>query len=301
VKSHCSENPNTFNSPYFQETKTVTIPAALRRESNMQSQFTNVEQKLLSQLKCPLCMEYMKPPITFCVNGHNICNTCKKEVPDCPTCEQQFLDARNFALENLAAEAKYPCVYRKYGCTEICKLVSIGGHQEKCRYIPQPCPVNKLNLGACTWTGISSNMKSHVMELHKNLCLEYFSAGSLYNRGPIQFSGFKPTTKYCKLISAYNDVFCSCSEIKNDIFYFVLQYIGPAADAAKYKYKLEFSNKDRTENLAVTLLAGSFNEVRNSGNCMKLYPDQYNRFANDRIGLTFSLDIFKVAGDVTYR
>jgi E3 ubiquitin-protein ligase SIAH1 len=271
----------------------------------MQSQFTAVEQKLLSQLRCSLCTEYMRPPITLCVNGHNICNTCKQEVPDCPTCEQQFLDTRNFALENLATEVNYPCVYRMYGCTEICKLVSIGRHQDRCRYIPQPCPVNKLNLGTCAWTGISSNIKSHLMELHRNLCVEYSSSGSLYShsRGPIpiQISGVTPTTKHCKLISAYNDVFCSCSEIKNDIFYSVLQCIGPAADAAKYKYKVKFFNKDRTENLAITLLAGSFNEVRNSGNCLKLYPDQYNRFANVQIGLTFSLEILKVASDVTRR
>jgi hypothetical protein len=41
----------------------------------------------------------------------------------------------------------------------------------------------------------------------------------------------------------------------NGIFYSVLQYIGPAADAAKYKYKLEFSNKGRREDLPMTLLA----------------------------------------------
>jgi hypothetical protein len=76
--------------------------------------------------------------------------------------------------------------------------------------------------------------------------------------------------------------------------YSVLQYIGPAADAAKYKYKVEFFNKDRMEILAVTLLAGSFIEDRNSGNCVKLYADQYNRFENDRIGLIFLLEIIRV-------
>jgi hypothetical protein len=80
--------------------------------------------------------------------------------------------------------------------------------------------------------------------------------------------------------------------------YSVLKYIGPAADAAKYKYKLEFSNKESTENLTVTLLARSLDEelseVHNSGHCVKLYPDQYNRFANDRNDLEFSLEIFRV-------
>jgi hypothetical protein len=113
----------------------------------------------------------------------------------------------------------------------------------------------------------------------------------------LQISGVTPATKHCKLISAYNDTFYSCSEIKNGIFYSVLQYIGPAADAAKYKYKLEFSNKVSREDLAVTLLARSFDEdlseVHNSGNCVKLYPEHYNRFANDRNELAFSLNILR--------
>jgi hypothetical protein len=84
----------------------------------------------------------------------------------------------------------------------------------------------------------------------------------------------------------------------SSVFYSVLENIGPAADDAKYKYKLEFSNKGRREDLPITLLAGGFDEylseVHNSGNCVKLYPEQYNRSANDRNKLAFSLDIFEV-------
>jgi hypothetical protein len=119
-----------------------------------------------------------------------------------------------------------------------------------------------------------------------------------YNRRLFQISGVTPVTKQSKHIFAYNDIFYSCSEFKNDIFYSVLQYIGPAADAAKYKYKLEFVSMGCEENLTVTLLARSLdedlNEVYNSGKCVKLYPVQYNRFANDWNELTFSLDIFTV-------
>jgi hypothetical protein len=34
---------------------------------------------------------------------------------------------------------------------------------------------------------------------------------------------------------------------KDDIFYAVLMYVGPVENAAKYKYKVEFVNKDDTE------------------------------------------------------
>jgi E3 ubiquitin-protein ligase SIAH1 len=237
----------------------------------------------------------MRPPITLCANGHNICDTCKQKVPHCPTCRKKFLNTRNVALEKVAAELKYPCVYRKYGCMEIYKPDLICGHQEKCQYIPQPCPINKLNLGTCSWTGISSSMMLHLKQTHNNVCIDYYGHGSFYNRGAFHISGVTPDTKYCKLILYGNNVLYSGSEIQNGIFYSVLQYIGPAADAAKYKYKLEFVNKERTESLAVTLLARSLDEdlsdVHNSGTCVKLYPEQFSRFANEGSELEFSMEI----------
>jgi hypothetical protein len=202
------------------------------------------------------------------------------------------------ALEHVATEVKYPCVYRNYGCTVIRSFDSIGGHQEKCRYVPQPCPVNKLNLGTCTWTGIESNMKSHLMMLHRNLLMDYSISDPYHFNSSYRISCVTLATKFCTLLTSHKDVFNSCSEIKNGIFYSVLQYIGPAADAAKYKYKLDFFNTKLAERLSVTLLVRSLdedlNEIHNSGNCVKLYPDQYNRFANERSELSCSLGIFEV-------
>ena len=265
---------------------------------NMQSQFTDLEQILLMQLKCPVCLEYMRPPITLCVNGHNICNTCKPRLSHCPTCRQRYLNTRNVALEEVATELNYPCMYRNYGCLEIYKLDLIGGHQEKCQYSPQPCPVNKLNLGNCTWTGISSSMTSHLKQEHRNVCIDYYGQGSFSNRGAFSISGVTPDINYCKLILYGNHVLYSRSEIQNGLFYSVLQYIVPATDAVKYKYKLEFFDKERTESLAVSLLARSWDEdlseVHNSGNCVKLYPEQFNRFANEGSELAFSMEILTV-------
>ena len=61
---------------------------------------------------------------------------------------------------------------------------------------------------------------------------------------------------------------------------------------------MEFFNKERTENLAVILLARSWDEdlgeIRNSGNCVKLYPEQFNHFANERSELGLSMEILTV-------
>jgi len=203
---------------------------------------------------------------------------------------------------------KYPCTCRNYGCREIYKLDLIREHQQKCQYIPQPCPVNKLDIGNCTWTGISRTINLHLMQAH-NVLMDNYGHGTLLIPGPFMTSSYDghvscgscvvtPATRHCKLLVAYSVAFCSRSEIKNGIFYYVLQYIGPAAEAAKYQYTLQLFNEEYTENLAVSLLARSWDEdlseVHNSGNCVKLYPEQFNRFANERSELAFWMEISKI-------
>jgi hypothetical protein len=34
------------------------------------------------------------------------------------------------------------------------------------------CPVHKLNLGICTWTGTASDMKTHLKEAHIDICVD---------------------------------------------------------------------------------------------------------------------------------
>ena len=77
------------------------------------------------------------------------------------------------------------------------------------------------------------------------------------------------------------------------MFYSVLQYIGPAENVAKHRYKVEMFNKERMESVAVTRLARSLDEdlseFHNLGNCVKLCAEQYNRFVNEGSELAFSL------------
>ena len=227
----------------------------------------------------------------LCENGHNICNICRPKFTHCPTCEQQFLNTRNVALEELATEVKYPCVYRNYGSREIYSFDLIGEHKEKCQYIPQSCLVNKLNIGFCTWTGISSSMKSHLKQAHASMCMEYYGR----YQDSIHISGVTPNIGRAKFIFTGDAILCSRSKITNDVFYSVLQYTGPAADAAKYSYRLEFFNKEHKEGLSKTLLATSLDEdlseIHNAGNCVKLYPEQFNRFTNEGSELAFSIVI----------
>jgi hypothetical protein len=119
MKRGCSENLKICILSEFQETEIKAFHEIVRCAFNRQPLAARVSQILLSQLECPVCMEYMRPAITLCVNGHNICNICKPKAPHCPTCRQQFLNTKSVALEKLALRVKCPCTYRKYGCREV--------------------------------------------------------------------------------------------------------------------------------------------------------------------------------------
>jgi hypothetical protein len=179
----------------------------------------------------------------------------------------------------------------------------IGAHQEKCQYIPHPCPINKLNIGQCNWTGISSSMTSHLEKTHPSMIKKYYGGyqGSVcygLGEGSVNINGVTRDRGLFTFMSARNAVFLSRSEIKNGVFYSALQYFGPAADAAKYKYKLEFFNEERTESLAITVLAKSWDEdlsdVHNSGKCVKLFPEQFRRFLNEGSELAYSMEVIAV-------
>ncbi|KAJ4451994.1 hypothetical protein ANN_03478 [Periplaneta americana] len=50
----------------------------------MDSKPTCSDQKILRELECPVCYEYMEPPISICQSGHAICVTCRPRMRKCP-------------------------------------------------------------------------------------------------------------------------------------------------------------------------------------------------------------------------
>jgi E3 ubiquitin-protein ligase SIAH1 len=104
----------------------------------------DLREGLLSELECPVCTEYMLPPIVFCANGHNICPSCKPKVKNCPTCRQKFVNIRNVALEKMARNIEYPCIYWKSGCTEKVTLDLKTEHESTCAYNQYQCPLIKV-------------------------------------------------------------------------------------------------------------------------------------------------------------
>ncbi|PSN42263.1 hypothetical protein C0J52_20427 [Blattella germanica] len=198
-------------------------------KSSLDTISADLSQGLLGELECPVCMEYMLPPITFCLNGHNICQNCKPQLSNCPTCRQPFVNIRNVALEKLARQMKYPCTFRKYGCKEKFSPGQIASHHASCRFSPQVCPLEKLRKVKCDWTGSVGEIKKHLKDEHKEQCLEYTGRHSLV------LCGVKPTCGYFRVIFAHNEIFYRHFQIRNGALYATLQYIGPSENAAKFR------------------------------------------------------------------
>lgn len=62
----------------------------------------------LQLLECPVCKEYMSPPIYQCTTGHTICNPCKTKLGKCSSCEDPIEKTRNYTLEELSKKVELP-------------------------------------------------------------------------------------------------------------------------------------------------------------------------------------------------
>lgn len=79
-------------------------PVVDARETGM----SRTEEVTLKEIECPVCLEYMSPPISLCTRGHNLCDTCSRGIPKCPICQDVFI-TQNVALEMIASKIKLLC------------------------------------------------------------------------------------------------------------------------------------------------------------------------------------------------
>ncbi|PSN30314.1 hypothetical protein C0J52_27237 [Blattella germanica] len=132
--------------------------------------------KFLKKLECPICMEYMIPPITVCLNGHSICNSCKPRLDNCPSCRGNFTPIRNRDMEDISQEITHPCKNRDQGCAVHVLLDFKKQHEEECNLSPCMCPLRDVNLpwmvqtpgyAMCSWVGPLSALETHLQNDHK--------------------------------------------------------------------------------------------------------------------------------------
>ncbi|KRT79536.1 hypothetical protein AMK59_7660, partial [Oryctes borbonicus] len=121
------------------------------------------QESILRELECPVCQDYMYPPIMLCISGHSICSNCKSKVVNCPICTSEFGNTRNYTLEKMLNLMQLPCRNGENGCRFTGNLVAIEEHKSNCKYEHIDCPM----FGDCKWNGTIDLLRPHLDESHK--------------------------------------------------------------------------------------------------------------------------------------
>ncbi|XP_055501707.1 E3 ubiquitin-protein ligase SIAH1-like [Leucoraja erinacea] len=124
-------------------------------------------QELTSLFECPVCFDYVLPPILQCQAGHLVCNTCRQKLTCCPTCRGSLTPSiRNLAMEKVASAVLFPCKYASTGCLLTLHHTEKPDHEDACEYRPYSCPCPGAS---CKWQGSLEQVMSHLVHVHKSI------------------------------------------------------------------------------------------------------------------------------------
>lgn len=121
---------------------------------------------LASLLECPVCFDYVLPPILQCQSGHLVCSSCRPKLSCCPTCRGPLGNIRNLAMEQVANTLKFTCKYSSSGCHLTLMCNEKLEHEEQCPFRPYSCPCPGAS---CKWQGPLEQVMPHLFSAHKSI------------------------------------------------------------------------------------------------------------------------------------
>lgn len=127
---------------------------------------------ILSILECPVCLEYMIPPIFQCQNQHLICSKCHTNQTRCPICRGMMKGVRNLCMEKVTEYISYPCKNDGNGCNAMLRLDQKEHHEKICLKSGQyRCllPMTGQNIKECLWIGPFEKADAHIRQTHSHL------------------------------------------------------------------------------------------------------------------------------------
>lgn len=122
------------------------------------------DRKLLEDFECPLCLEYMHPPIRQCREGHSMCDSCFFKVTSCPVCRAPKSYTRSLSLEILQTRMAFPCRNRSNGCLRTYMGPYIMEHENSCPFSSVSCMLEPVT--NCDWSGPVSAFLDHAKSSH---------------------------------------------------------------------------------------------------------------------------------------
>lgn len=162
------------------------------------------KDKVLSELKCPICFDRMKPPIYMCSTGHSLCGTCKVKMLKCPSCTAGFDNTRNFSLEAIADLIVESC--------DLSENIATSA-SDKGLYSPPlegelNCLVNQTP--PCQWKGSYSEVFQHLTSSHASSCFDFKYPLSVYVNDLIKKVAFFQCDKKIFKLNIDSDVADPC-------------------------------------------------------------------------------------------
>ena len=166
------------------------------------------------------------------MNGHTICNSCKPNVHNCPTCKGANVYSRILILEKIYNDLRFPCTFKEFGCDVVLKQKSLKIHEVDCVFQSIKCPINNR----CSWKDIVEFLYLHLSDDHIDtnnvLVKKEFSCLSSH-----KFNA-KLNEDFIQHIVIGLKVFCLIIEFKNERVLAGIKFYGPKSSAKKYKYKI---------------------------------------------------------------
>ncbi|XP_037072605.1 E3 ubiquitin-protein ligase Siah2-like [Pollicipes pollicipes] len=119
---------------------------------------------LLRLFQCPVCNDYLRPPIPQCKKGHTMCEKCRPAVKGiCPLCKQAVANQTNIMMEKMCALIKFPCGHAGKGCAELVPLREKPHHEAVCDFRPIHCEYARNGCGTVLCL---LEMPGHVRQCH---------------------------------------------------------------------------------------------------------------------------------------
>jgi hypothetical protein len=231
---------------------------------------TDLDELDQYEFLCTSCEDSIRSPAEFCEKGHAICSRCRRLDEGCPICGGGLREARSFPTDTFA------------------RLSICESHASvECK-----CPASMTSSSQCPWSGKVEEIKKHVITKHEKITADKSGKFST------PFTNVTPQASYSLLISTLGEVFMRRTQIRDDIFYLVVMYIGPPKNASKFKYLFTISKKNSVENISFCQKTRSFTEdcedIYRSRNCIKLHYDVVSDFLLDNGDLPNVMQISRV-------
>ncbi|KAJ0180030.1 hypothetical protein K1T71_004621 [Dendrolimus kikuchii] len=139
-----AQDDNNQAEPTLPNENEPTLAQGVKRKresggSNVDPQTVKeFNQVLLQLLECPVCLDWMEPPMSQCRRGHLVCAACRERLTVCPVCRTIFSSVRNRAMEGVADILRYPC---RHGCGREVRLRKRTSHEASCDARLYQCPM----------------------------------------------------------------------------------------------------------------------------------------------------------------